>query len=448
MEKGTVAKNVCLNMNDYYNKYYEGIFWIPENEKCKIIATLYIDKKGKATISSLQPLFNKELSNNKDKISVIFGVINSNDVPKTYSIKLYNAKNNFESWGGLSKYQYTSKKVLITDSIDKNICDDTYNSVMFNSQILSDWINITGFKDIDVFTEKFSVNQVYEQPERIDLFKDDNYYIYIFFRATAGYPLKRKTYIAEEVYINIKIINSASFDELIHLQKFIERLFNFLLFYAFNAEHIDIRSKSNKVYKWLFKPEEFVFFPINKLEFEIFRSQSQKIFTNWFNKQDKLNLIIKNFFSVYGQKGVLVENKFLTYVSILENYHRNNFSIEETKIILKKHNKAKLRKYKNKETANFQQRLICMFDNSYIVNKIDNLVKYTEILTNTRDYHIHLLDSKKEKSLTGIEIYRANIILEFVIREFILREMEVSDVNPKLDYIPEIKVKELKLNKT
>ncbi len=435
-------------MSEYYNKYYEGIFWIPENEKYKIIGTLFIDKEGKATISSLQPLikYDKPVDWGRIKIDTIFGYINGNNVSGTHSVKFYNAYNTSQSFGGLNKYQYISQKVLVSDFFDKDICEKNYNSIMFNAQILNDWINITGFKDNEVFTKKFKVNQVYEKPEDIDLFTEDHLHIYINFRATAGYPIKRKTYIKEEVYINIKTKDNKSFDELIYLQKNIERLFNILLFYPFSAENIDVRSLSNKIYKWLFKPKEKIFYQKNEIKFNLFKEQSTRIFDNWFKKQKKLELIINNFFSVFGQKGIVVENKFLTYVSILENYHRNNFSIETTKKILSKYNIFKIRKYKGIETPNFQQRLICVIDQSPVSSKIDNLKKYTEILRDTRDYHIHLLDVKGEKSLTWQEINKANQLLEFVIREIFIKELGIKDFNQKMTHLPIIKVADLKLN--
>lgn len=433
----------------YYNKYYEGVFWIPENEKGKIIATLFINDKGIATISSLQPLL-KEKNEGKiidrdwSKIDIVLGFINSHDDSKTLSIKLYDTQKNHQSIGALNKYKYTSHNAFIADMYDRNISDELYNSVMLGSAHINNWIETTGFKADKNYSEKFKINQLYEQPDRIELFKDDEFFIYIFFRASSGYPIRRKSYIEEEVFLKIETAADSKIKELYKVQRTIEQLLGILLFVPFYSEKAEFGSTSKKVYKSLAKPKRLNSYLENEIKFDLFQTKSQQIFKNWFEKQTKLELIIKNFFSVFGQKGVLVENRFLTYVSILENYHRNNVSKEDTKKVLENYfDKVHFNNYGG---AYFQQRLIYVLHNSFIRSKIDDLIKYTEILKDTRDFHTHLLDKKEKKSLTWQNIVKANQLLEVVIREIFLKEIGIVDFDQDIQHLPKIIADDLELN--
>ena len=194
----------------------------------------------------------------------------------------------------------------------------------------------------------------------------------------------------------------------------------------------------------MIKPKELEKHLMNKVVFDVFKDNSQKIISNWFKKQSNLELVIKNFFSVYGQKGVLVENRFLTYVSVLENYHRNNISIEETKKVLEDYfDNLKLKKYDGIESPNFQHRLIYIIHTSFINSNIDNIKKYTEILRDTRDFHTHLLDSKDKLSLTWQNISKANVLLENIIREILLKEIGIINFDKDLSDLPKIQTDKL-----
>tara|TARA_B110000879_G_C10917088_1_gene410604 strand:+ start:139 stop:690 length:552 start_codon:yes stop_codon:yes gene_type:complete len=166
-----------------------------------------------------------------------------------------------------------------------------------------------------------------------------------------------------------------------------------------------VEIKTKNPYKIIKKPKELNSSLNYKIEFESFKNQSQNIFSNWFEKQNKLELAIVNFFSVFGKKGVLIENKFLTYISILENYHKNNV----------------------KKKGVLKWRLKNLLENSSINIILDDIEKFVEKLKITRNYHAHLEEEHKEKSLKTEEIYKANNLLEFIIREILLREIGIIE---------------------
>lgn len=395
----------------YYNNYYEGFFWIPGNENSKTIATLHIDDIGNVTISSLQSLTNNEekeiLDREWNKIGVLFGYINCHNTSKNYSVKLYEVFQIHQSNGALTKFKYSSSNSFISPTFDNEISCLTYNSIMLNSNIISQWIPISGF-NFDFNSDEdntFKVSQLYEQPKQIELFQNDNYSIYIFFRATWGQPVRRNSSIKEEVFFNIETTDSLTIKELYKIKAIIERLLNIILFMPFHSTAVEFKTTTGTNYIALTKSKKLSTGQNNLLEFEVFRNNSQEIFNKWFEKQDKLDLFIKNFFSVYGQKGVLIENKFLTYISVLENYHKNNI----------------------KKEATLKDRLSSIFQNSSINTKISNIEKYAEKLKITRNYHAHLEEKHENKALNINGIIKANRLLEVIIHEIFLQEVSITE---------------------
>lgn len=389
-----------------YNQYYEGVFWLPENTGRKIIGTLFIDNQGIATISSLQTLENTETKINKwPTFDLVLGYLNSNDESKTYSIKLHDIYKTFQSEGALNKFKYTAKNSLIATVYDRHIDNCSYNILMLNSSLIDSWVPLTGFDFKSNIDEKFEISHLYNQPERIDLYKNNNFDIYLFFRASTNFHKRRKSTISETVFINVETSKEFEFRELPEIKKSIERLFNLILFRPFLSTIIQLKSTDKLNYKVIKKSEELVTGLGKAIDFKIFRKNSSLIFKNWFEKQDKLELAIINFFSVYGQKGVLVENKFVTYISILENYHKNHIKKEDY----------------------LKSRLKYLIKKSRVGIVLNNVNDLAEKLKITRNYHAHLEEKHKEKSLKIDQIIKANYLLEFIIHEIFLTEIGISE---------------------
>ena len=147
------------------------------------------------------------------------------------------------------------------------------------------------------------------------------------------------------------------------------------------------------------------FLQINEIiPYQVFIKQSNSIFNNWFNSKEDLSWFINNFFSVYKQDGVLVENKFLTYFSIIENYHR---------IIHAKNTKL-------------YQRIKRILQDSSYLNEIQAQNIDLQSILNTRHYFVHLNDEQKENALNGSQVVKLNRILEKIIRELLLREIGLN----------------------
>ena len=397
---------------DYYNKHFQGIFWIPKNESNKIMATLFIDFEGCVEIHSMQPLSENTnehvFASGFNKLEIVFGYIICSETSNTYSIKLYDVWKTNSSLSTLSSNKYESKKSFITKYHDSDISSLNYDIIMMGSSFICDWVTLTGFKQNSNNHKKFTINQSYEQPEAIDLFKDKNYHIYMFFRASFRNSRFRKSSITEEVFINIKLEQGLPIPELIKIKTMVERLLNVLLFIPFYSVNLEFRLGKGNSYKSLKKFAETQPTLGDKIEFDTFLKNSQTIFKNWFSKQESLDLAVTNFFSVYGQKGVLEENKFLTYISILENYHKNTTRKKENlKIIIE-----------------------LLLNQSSIKSNITNIDAYSIQLKITRNYYAHLEEKHEENALDLDEVILANEILEYVIREIFLKEVGITEVKP------------------
>ena len=242
---------------NYYNKYFDGIFWLPKNPKRRIIATLYIDDEGIATISSLQPLeTDKKGPNSWPSFDLVCGYLNSHIESKAHSIKLYQAYKSFQSEGPISKFKYTSKNSIISSGIDRNINHRSYDALMFNSELVDTWIPDSGFEFKSSMDEEFAVRHIYKLPDRIDLYSDKDFIIYIFFRASSRLTKRRNSTINEKVFINIETPKPFKFDEFPPIKKSLERLFSLLLFKPFLFSLTELKSTNNVNYKVIKKSSE------------------------------------------------------------------------------------------------------------------------------------------------------------------------------------------------
>lgn len=338
-------------------------------------------------------------------MNLVLGYINCNESSKTYSIKLHNVHKTHQTIGVLTKFKYSSHKSLIASVFDNNINTTMYNSIMLSSDLINDWIPITGFDFKSSPDKFFEISQLYKLPEQIDLFKNKDFDISLSFRASTGFEKRRSSFIKENTFINIKTTIPFELSQLTKIKTTIERLLSIILFKPFNSNTIELCTTEKITYKIIEKLNRLESSLGKEIDFKNFKNNSQNIFLRWFEKQSILELAIGNFFSVYGQKGVLIENRFLTYISILESFHKNN-------VQKKSHLKARLR---------------YLLENSNISSKLNNIEKFSETLKTTRNYHTHLDEEHKENSLNTNEINSANMLLEFIIREIFLREIELNE---------------------
>lgn len=415
---------------DYYDKYYIGYLWLPSREEHRFQVSIYIDNNGNSRITSFEPIIYSEFEIHKSstqKIDCLFGHISDFDGKKKFSIKIYNmyfnGSNTSLGHHYFNIYRYYTKKVFVSKELDLNVEENLFEYIQLNSESFFNWINISGITHNETDEEKFGLKINYNQPDEIPLFESNELKIYFYFRANYQWTNKKDFNLKEKPYLNIKAKVGKSIQDLFDIRKSIDRLMSIILDEPFLSSNVEISSKSRVNYKFLNIVDNTLHGLNLPLKFELFVEKSADIFTKWYEKQDRLNLILINYFSVYGQKGVMFENRFLTYASILENYHKNisNSNITTLKCIFQKY----------------------IFQSS-ISKLVLNIERTSIVFNKTRQYHAHLEEKHEKKILNPIEINDANLILEFIIREILLTELGVSD---GIDISDELKQSISKINK-
>jgi hypothetical protein len=412
---------------EYYNKYYEGIFWLPEKEDYKIIATFFIDENGCTTITSIQPIVKGKPDHhmrNKEKISVVFGLISCNEYSKSYSVKLYDVLQTHHNMGSVEKFKYVASNSFITVGYDEDISKLNYTQISFTNEIISNWINITGFQIDSEVKDVNSFNQIYKSPESIELFKSPDYTIKIVFGFTAGFPVRRKSYINEKALIQIET-SSCTAKDIFIVNDVFQRLLSLLLLLRLTKTTIELKSEGGKTYLHLDKAKEYNRVWSDKMDFNYFTENSNVIIGKWLAKYGSLELAIKNYFSVFGQKGVLIENEFLTYVSIIENHCKNNVDKEAMKQLFEKH---KDNFHSSLKYDNLVIKILYVLNSSLLKEKFPDIIELAKKIKTTRNFHAHLEEKHEEESLSVDQLTRVNKILSFTIREFLLKEIGVDNL--------------------
>lgn len=397
---------------DYYNKYYQGYFWLPEKQEKRFIATLFINDIGEAQLMTLNPIIevdDKIYRASKEKVEVLFGYITSFEKIDNFSIKIYDLWNNKGNsslgYHFLDSFGYYSKHVFIRRRIDEYVYDEEYSDLMVSSSKFREWIKVTGMEIKHGRTEDYEVINHYKQPKEILLYENEVKKICIFFRANHSYSIDRHQIIKEEPFVNIELNKSADIKSMFKLKQSINRLFSIILDIPFYSSEVDCRTNSKIDYKYLNKDNKSIHRLGIPYEYEEFIKSSDLVFENWELKQEELELFITNFFSVYGQKGVLPEIKFITYCSVLENYHKNRI----------------------RRNSSLKNRLIDLFVACSLSDKLNHIENFSEKIKTTRNYHVHLEERHKANSFESKDLFSINAILEFVIRELFLREIELNN---------------------
>lgn len=404
-----VVNNKLNERLDYCNNYFQGFFWIAGNQTSKVTAILYVDEEGKVTISSLQPLIvgdeKKCLLNGGEKIATIFGYVNCLHTNKIYSVKLYDVCQIHYSTGALTKFKYKSSNCFISQQEDEKIENLSFNSIMISSEKISNWIPTSGLNyDLrEVSNANFEASVLYRKPKEIQLFESNDCNIYFCFRASIGSRKRRTSYIKEDVFLNIETKTQLPLNELYEKKTIVERLLSIILSEPLVSEITDIQTVTGHVYSDVKKIKNIFNGQSYPIDFETFCQNSQGIFKCWFDKQEQLELFIKNFFAVYGRAGILVENRFLTYISILENYHKNN----------------------TETSARLVERLSCILTKFFDKEIELNINDYSKMLKETRNSHVHTEEKEKAFNIKGI--YHSNRIIEVVIRDILLKELGLQE---------------------
>ncbi|MFN8415446.1 MAG: hypothetical protein U0U66_03840 [Cytophagaceae bacterium] len=411
---------------------YLGYFWLPENLSNKITGTLKIDENNKIVLTTLEPVSNNQkvdIFSNLIQLNVIHGIVITSETKSTqHKIILYDINQSFFQSGVLNKFEYTSNCCLV-GNISASEHVNQFQYLMLYSELWHDWIHISGIEQYeDDNNERFNRKYEYQQPQEIMLFSNNEFDIYIYFRAIIKNKVFGEVLLSEKPFLNVRFKESKDFIQLKEFKTCFDRLLAVLRETSHSFEKIDLKSIDKVQYQLFYDSNKYYNGPFtNNFTFDVFYQNSQKIINKWFTNYNSYKILLNTFFFAYGSKQMDIQNKFLNYIFSLELYHRK--TIKES-LPLSKSNQLMYNKTIESTNGDVQSWLLKVLNKdrdvpiklrlediftlveSYGINK----PSFIDIkrLVDTRHYLVHL-DGSKEKVYSAFELVQINDYLSSVV---------------------------------
>ncbi len=421
--------------------FFTGLWWLPERPDKKQYGSLTIDSEGKANLL----LFEKPNMDSPlefDNYNQITGLAFNHEEKKDYTIELINAWQTHFNTQELNKYGYLSTEYLIY----KGNSDSTplrFKEIILYSEAVNEWIQPTGIKSSKENRKPFNISFKYTQPKAIKFYQDEQMRIGCFFNGHYSLGKKGEAIINESKWISVELKQDIALDDFHKLVSSLENLFTLVLKGQIMFSSIKLKALNGVEYQHYVagRKENFL---VNKssrkgVDFYSFKEGSQTIFENWFLKSDELRMVINNFFTAFGNLTMYMENRFIAYISLLEQYHSLRFidfnpkgetykrMYEKVLSSLKGDSLSWVKKRLDDKTEiNLRSRLDDLMKKDVLHIDNDQLNRIIE----TRNYLVHL-DPSKENILNNKEMMDINSLLEKDIIQLFHKEF-VINVNPNV----------------
>lgn len=424
-------------MSDVKKTFY-GKWWIPSKPQNVIYGTLYIDELGVASFFTIQNFDTTDNLNIWPKIDALFGLVTSIDDNKDSSVKLFDLHKIKFSEGVLTKSNYSVSKALIGAPNAKEN-GFLFNTLMFFSQSWNWWIKVNGLSiKLNGVKKKKGIKSSYTQPDFIPLYRDDNFFIYIFFRGNYGVSVEHGFKILEQPFLNIDVKDSVDIKEAFKIKTDIERYFMVM----WRARHLfnifELRSSDGTQYEVVGKYDNQSYTNIDGRDtFSKYKRYSQKTIKKWFEINKEMNNLIDTFFFAFTSKDLDVYNKFLNYVFSLEQYHR--IRVKDRRPLSAKDERMfnKVLKEVRGDSASWLKKILSndreiTFDirlsELLSLHGSDENIRLTKITINkikkTRHYLVHLDNKLKKDSLTPEELLDVNDSLILLFLGLLKKELK------------------------
>lgn len=419
---------------------YTGSWFLPENPDRKVFGSMSLSEEGKPVLL----VFEKFRETNVfefDKIEQITGHVFNQLDRKTYTIELINVFQTSNTTGPPNFY-FESTEYLIVEGLYTS-SHLKFKDIYLHTDILNDWIKSKrNIKVIDYET-KFTAECTYAEVD--ELYKDDDVSIYAYSRGGYTFKSNRTATLSESKWINVELKNEVDMLKLHRSISSMENLFTLLFNHQAKFTSIELRDIEGTTYKHYYagRKDNFITNRTARqgVDFKNFTGNSQAIIGDWFKKQDELRLIVNNFFAAYGNSKMYNEDRYTTYISILEQYHKlryNNYKPKEDPEYIRKSEKVlskldgedfdfvKARLVKNKEVR-LQTRLKDL-NTRFSLNYTDETIRK---FVNTRNYYVHL-DRSKSDIYNGTELNDINVGIGKAIFSILHKEIGIEESPKKL----------------
>lgn len=324
------------------NFWYKGFWWLPDSPNEKFPGDLQIDGSGRLVLSVINERHSndtfRQLTEVSSLIPVIQGYARSQSTGQDLAFSIFNCSVTSFKISGLVEYSLQVEYATTRNHYNQ-IDSLVISSIFMEIQLLREWINITGItypKERSV--KKFKLSFDYEQPKPIELFKDRNINLYIWFYArqkTTGSNFE----LVETPRLNLEFSKEVKYDVITDYMEIIQNLISFCTSLPVSLLKIEYREYSKRKLKKLkveyqntcqlilsdnrtFTRQTGIRGEAMLLPFSHISSHSQSFFSQWFLLNEKYNPVFKLYFDTLYNPGLSRENAFLNHVAALEIYHR------------------------------------------------------------------------------------------------------------------------------
>lgn len=320
-----------------------------------------------------------------------------------------------------------------------------FTNALLNFSSLNEWINIDGFTD---FKNKDELSVKYKTPEAITFYKTESVEFAFLFQSTS--PLFRPTHsyiINQEIVIQINHKTKFNLD---NFWEYISILKSFLTLAYFSEpklQEINFK-KDDKFLEFIYRGQdselkkqkthrrEFIF------TYKNVEAELQQIFQKWSTLHKILDPVINVLLEAFGEKNIIIENKFLNIIQGIETFHRRikKNETEEVEVHKKRiseiltecpfqHKKWLQEKLNFSNEPTLKQRLDELFESIAPVLRDHLFDNYKSIITNTknsRNYYTHYSLNLENKALKGKELFYLTERLKVFLLILLLKETGIN----------------------
>lgn len=444
------------------NLTYKGIWFLPNNKSFfdgllsidvskTLQGTLIITEEGDYTLETLGNFSDVPM----DETFTING--NSTDGMAITLFGCYDIKGSFNSNALINPNKYKAMQVVVTKNQSQNAYFDSVNDVKlssfrFNSDNLNGWL--------------FNSNFIYEGFQKYRAGK----HIYVKYRLPkrdSGVKLKsglKIKLITEPTISGLSIAEtqrSITEDNFIELSRkdlmindvlsAMDKILDFLTIAVGETQSPKAVSfVSNKIrYKYYFttvkKGKEKKIIPQHMFfSYRFIEPQWNDIIKRWFDTYEEMIDIFRLFFSLFSNRNMYLNQRFLLLVQFLESFHRKTNPIDDEKInewnikletaFSEGLNEKQIKDFKGKLKYGYEPpleaRLNALFKSSVVTKNFLGVEKYSVFsnkVAETRNYLTHLGHKTLNVIVDNKELIQACIKLDKLSRYVILETLGLTE---------------------
>jgi hypothetical protein len=328
----------------------------------------------------------------------------------------------------------------------------TAEKISFQSSIiqissLNQWVNIGGFSNLINDDETFSIN--YKNPEPITFFENENVeFSLLFYRKNPLFGVKHSCTITQDTLILIKHKTSFNLEE---FWVYISAIKSFLTLAYFSEPQIqEIKFKQNDntiILNYVGQKSEIVKEKTHRVNFlftyKTIEDDFKIIFKKWYELNDIIEPVVNVLQECFGNRNIIIENKFLNLMQGIETFHRRRRQNEKEP---KESYKKKISEIMNSCPTDFQDWLkerLSYSNEPTLQFRLENLFKELDISLKehlfsnhetliqqskiSRNYYTHYGTELENKALKGTELFKLTERLKIFLLILLLKETDIND---------------------